>query len=202
MPTTQAMSPQASGTSGANAAKAKEQHAEALVRRDNEAKAKRAQAGYEGLPEGLTLGVKMGDGAFSNVFAATLRPNKSQLAVDPTLGETVKVAVKCVRKFELNSSQVSNIPSFGYCSTIMITWLSDGPAWMGIGLCWDCVMGGGFGRTSLIPPCVIGSESPNINIPFNLQRPPFSPSSNSTINPVDFSLAVASTFMLHSTQPN
>ena len=111
MPTTQAMSPQPSGNnSNANAggaAKGKEQQAEALVRRDNEAKAKRAQAGYEGLPEGLTLGVKMGDGAFSNVFAATLRPNKSQLAVDPTLGETVKVAVKCVRKFELNSSQVS-----------------------------------------------------------------------------------------------
>lgn len=110
MPTTQAMSPQPSGSNSnaGVAAKGKEQQAEALVRRDNEAKAKRLQAGYEGLPEGLTLGVKMGDGAFSNVFAATLRPNKSQLAVDPTLGETVKVAVKCVRKFELNSSQVSN----------------------------------------------------------------------------------------------
>lgn len=89
---------------------AKTDQAESLVRRENEARQKRAQAGYEGLPEGLTLGIKMGDGAFSNVFAATLRPNRQQLAVDPTLTESVKVAVKCVRKYELNPSQV-RIPS-------------------------------------------------------------------------------------------
>lgn len=80
--------------------------AEDLVRKDAEAKAKRDQSVFEGLPEGLSLGRKMGDGAFSNVFEATLRPTPAQLAIDPSLGKSVKVAVKCVRKFELNSSQV------------------------------------------------------------------------------------------------
>lgn len=84
---------------------AKEQ-AESLVKRENEAKARRDRATYEGLPDGLVLGIKMGDGAFSNVFQATLRPNAAQLAIDPTLGKSVKVAVKCVRKFELSHSQV------------------------------------------------------------------------------------------------
>ncbi|PRQ76837.1 putative Serine/threonine-protein kinase [Rhodotorula toruloides] len=79
--------------------------AEDLVRKDAEAKAKRDQSVFEGLPEGLSLGRKMGDGAFSNVFEATLRPTPAQLAIDPSLGKSVKVAVKCVRKFELNSSQ-------------------------------------------------------------------------------------------------
>ena len=82
--------------------------AEALVRREKEAKAKRDQQPFEGLPDGITLGIKMGDGAFSNVFQATLRPNAAQLAIDPTLGKAVKVAVKCVRKYELNHSQVRN----------------------------------------------------------------------------------------------
>lgn len=80
--------------------------AENLVRKDAEAKAKREQSVFDGLPEGLTLGRKMGDGAFSNVFEATYRPSPAQLAVDPKLAKEVKVAVKCVRKFELNSSQV------------------------------------------------------------------------------------------------
>ncbi|TKA51908.1 hypothetical protein B0A53_04938 [Rhodotorula sp. CCFEE 5036] len=79
--------------------------AENLVRKDAEAKAKREQSVFDGLPEGLTLGRKMGDGAFSNVFEATYRPSPAQLAVDPKLAKEVKVAVKCVRKFELNSSQ-------------------------------------------------------------------------------------------------
>ncbi|BGO94616.1 hypothetical protein NBRC10512_004956 [Rhodotorula toruloides] len=79
--------------------------AEDLVRKDAEAKAKRDQSVFEGLPEGLLLGRKMGDGAFSNVFEATLRPTPAQLAIDPSLGKSAKVAVKCVRKFELNSSQ-------------------------------------------------------------------------------------------------
>ncbi|KAK4057610.1 MAPK-activated protein kinase Srk1 [Microbotryomycetes sp. JL221] len=83
--------------------------AEELVRRDKENKQKRDHQVYEGLPDGLTLGRKMGDGAFSNVFEATLRPNAAQLAVDPTLGKSVKVAVKCVRKYELNHSQRANI---------------------------------------------------------------------------------------------
>lgn len=84
----------------------KQDQAEQLVKRDNELKAKRELAQYDGLPEGITLGIKMGDGAFSNVFQATLRPNQAQLAIDPTLGKSVKVAVKCVRKYELNHSQV------------------------------------------------------------------------------------------------
>ncbi|GJN91494.1 hypothetical protein Rhopal_004517-T1 [Rhodotorula paludigena] len=83
--------------------------AETLVRKENELKAKRDQNLYEGLPEGITLGRKMGDGAFSHVFEATLRPSPAQLAIDPTMGKQVKVAVKCVRKFELNSSQRANI---------------------------------------------------------------------------------------------
>ncbi|KAM0793432.1 hypothetical protein ACM66B_000879 [Microbotryomycetes sp. NB124-2] len=85
------------------------EQAEELVRRDRELKQKREHQVYEGLPEGITLGRKMGDGAFSNVFEATLRPNAAQLAVDPTLGKSVKVAVKCVRKYELNHSQRANI---------------------------------------------------------------------------------------------
>lgn len=84
------------------------EHAEELVRREKELKAKRDGQVYDGLPEGITLGRKMGDGAFSNVFEATLRPNAAQLAIDPTLGKSVKVAVKCVRKYELNHSQVSS----------------------------------------------------------------------------------------------
>ncbi|GAA6064346.1 hypothetical protein JCM10212_004672 [Sporobolomyces blumeae] len=81
------------------------EQAESIVRRENEAKAKRDATVFDGLPEGITLGRKMGDGAFSNVFEATLRPSPAQLAVDPTLGKQVKVAIKCVRKYELNSSQ-------------------------------------------------------------------------------------------------
>lgn len=85
------------------------EQAEALVRRENEARQKRDQATYAGLPPGLVLGVKMGDGAFSNVFMATLTPTSAQLAIDPTLGNSMKVAVKCVRKYELSYSQVSTI---------------------------------------------------------------------------------------------
>ncbi|KWU46715.1 Pkinase-domain-containing protein, partial [Rhodotorula sp. JG-1b] len=95
--------------------------AENLVRKDAEAKAKREQSVFDGLPEGLTLGRKMGDGAFSNVFEATYRPTPAQLAVDPKLAKEVKVAVKCVRKFELNSSQVRT-PVFSprhHCSRVI-----------------------------------------------------------------------------------
>ncbi|KAH8925092.1 hypothetical protein BT69DRAFT_18152 [Atractiella rhizophila] len=47
------------------------------------------------LPEGIVLEEKMGDGAFSNVYKAW----------DDKLN--IKVALKCVRKFELNQVQVS-----------------------------------------------------------------------------------------------
>lgn len=89
------------------------EQAEALIRRENEARAKRERAPYAGLPEGVVLGIKMGDGAFSNVFQATLKPNAAQLAIDPTLGESVKVAVKCVRKYELSHSQVRTTFTWG-----------------------------------------------------------------------------------------
>jgi len=52
---------------------------------------------YEGLPEHFVLIEKMGDGAFSNVYKA-LDKRSSQ-----------KVAIKCVRKFELNRNQRANI---------------------------------------------------------------------------------------------
>lgn len=91
----------------------KVEQAESIVRKENEAKAKRDQQSFEGLPEGVQLGIKMGDGAFSNVYQATLRPNAAQLAIDPSLGKSVKVAVKCVRKYELNHSQVS--PPSRFC---------------------------------------------------------------------------------------
>ncbi|GAA5826984.1 hypothetical protein JCM11251_002194 [Rhodosporidiobolus azoricus] len=90
-------------TAGSNANKQAE--AVEVVRREEAAKSKRDASVMEGLPPGLELGRKMGDGAFSNVFEATLRPSPAQLAVDPSLGKSIKVAVKCVRKFELNSSQ-------------------------------------------------------------------------------------------------
>lgn len=48
--------------------------------------------------ESFTLLEKMGDGAFSNVFKA----------LDKRTGG--KVAVKVVRKYELNTTQVSRVP--------------------------------------------------------------------------------------------
>ncbi|GAA6049515.1 hypothetical protein JCM3770_000825 [Rhodotorula araucariae] len=97
---------QAAGSASHSASTAAQQaKAQDLVRKDAEQKARRDQSVFEGLPDGLVLGRKMGDGAFSNVFEATLRPSPAQLAIDPSLGKAVKVAVKCVRKFELNQSQ-------------------------------------------------------------------------------------------------
>lgn len=80
------------------------EQAEAIVRRENEQRARREAAAYEGLPDGIILGIKMGDGAFSNVYQATLKPTQDQLARDPN-AKPVSVAVKCVRKYELNHSQ-------------------------------------------------------------------------------------------------
>ncbi|GAA5909162.1 hypothetical protein JCM8208_003393 [Rhodotorula glutinis] len=96
----------AAAAASATQATTQQAKAEDIVRREAEQKAKRDQSVFEGLPEGLVLGRKMGDGAFSNVFEATLRPSAAQLQLDPSLGKVpVKVAVKCVRKFELNQSQ-------------------------------------------------------------------------------------------------
>jgi len=69
--------------------------AEKMVNAEREARGKMPV--YEGLPEQFRLELKMGDGAFSNVYKALdRRTNKS-------------VAIKCVRKFELNHSQRANI---------------------------------------------------------------------------------------------
>ncbi|GAA6004456.1 hypothetical protein JCM10207_000734 [Rhodosporidiobolus poonsookiae] len=97
--------PSSSQTAITGSASRHEEQAEAVVRREAEIKAKRDATAPEGLPSNLSLGKKMGDGAFSNVYEATLRPSPAQLALDPNLNKSVKVAVKCVRKFELNSSQ-------------------------------------------------------------------------------------------------
>lgn len=102
----QQMQSSSTANGGSGTTSGKQAEAAEVVRREEAAKAKRDANVMEGLPQGLELGRKMGDGAFSNVFEATLRPSPAQLAVDPTLGKSIKVAVKCVRKFELNSSQV------------------------------------------------------------------------------------------------
>jgi len=65
--------------------------AEKMVNAEREARGRLPV--YEGLPQHFSLDIKMGDGAFSNVYKALdKRTNK-------------KVAIKCVRKFELNHSQ-------------------------------------------------------------------------------------------------
>lgn len=68
---------------------------ERIVAEEREAKGKLPK--YPGL-ERYTLVEKMGDGAFSNVYRA--KDNK---------GEYDEVAIKVVRKFEMNSSQRANI---------------------------------------------------------------------------------------------
>lgn len=70
---------------------------ERIVAEEREAKGKLPR--YPGL-ERWTLVEKMGDGAFSNVYRA--RDNNGQYG---------EVAIKVVRKFEMNSSQVSITPA-------------------------------------------------------------------------------------------
>ncbi|KDN40875.1 hypothetical protein K437DRAFT_181894 [Tilletiaria anomala UBC 951] len=64
-----------------------------IVQEEREASEK--MPSYEGLTERFVLLMKMGDGAFSNVYKAR----------DRKTGQ--KVAIKVVRKFELSSNQVS-----------------------------------------------------------------------------------------------
>jgi serine/threonine protein kinase len=66
---------------------------ERIVAEEREAKGKMPR--YPGL-ERWTLLEKMGDGAFSNVYRAR-----------DTTGQWGEVAIKVVRKFEMNSQQVS-----------------------------------------------------------------------------------------------
>lgn len=98
--------------------------AEEIVRRENEAKRVRASAKYEGLPEGIVLGIKMGDGAFSNVYQATL------MNPDPSI-PSVKVAVKCIRKYELSYTQVSHSFPLAHLihHSLVSFWLSSAGIW-------------------------------------------------------------------------
>lgn len=83
-------------TSSSKGAAANEQYqreAERIVAEEREASEKMPY--YEGLSERFQLIKKMGDGAFSNVYKAR----------DRQTGQ--KVAIKVVRKYELNSNQVS-----------------------------------------------------------------------------------------------
>ncbi len=69
-----------------------QREAERIVAEEREASEKMPY--YEGLSERFQLIKKMGDGAFSNVYKAR----------DRQTGQ--KVAIKVVRKYELNSNQV------------------------------------------------------------------------------------------------
>jgi hypothetical protein len=75
---------------------------ERIVAEERESKGKLPR--YPGL-ERWTLIEKMGDGAFSNVYRA--RDNNHQYN---------EVAIKVVRKFEMNSTQVSKLWSSGHCT--------------------------------------------------------------------------------------
>lgn len=79
---------------------------ERIVAEEREAKGKMPK--YPGL-ERWTLIEKMGDGAFSNVYRA--RDNTGQWG---------EVAIKVVRKFEMNSQQVSIPPWFMHASTQLL----------------------------------------------------------------------------------
>jgi hypothetical protein len=81
-----------------------------LVAEENESKGKLPR--YPGL-ERWQLIEKMGDGAFSNVYRAR--------DLDGKAGE---VAIKVVRKFEMNSSQVGiDMPSrLSFCFSLFLFW--------------------------------------------------------------------------------
>lgn len=87
-----------------------------LVAEENESKGKLPK--YPGL-ERWQLIEKMGDGAFSNVYRAR-----------DIEGQAGEVAIKVVRKFEMNSSQVS----IGYESNfldqvLLLFWILCQPPW-------------------------------------------------------------------------
>ncbi|CCF52233.1 hypothetical protein NDA11_004797 [Ustilago hordei] len=89
----------AAGTSkGATANEQYQREAERIVAEEREASEKMPY--YEGLSERFQLIKKMGDGAFSNVYKAR----------DRQTGQ--KVAIKVVRKYEMNSNQDRLDPNF------------------------------------------------------------------------------------------
>lgn len=83
-----------SSSKGVTANEQYQREAERIVAEEREASEKMPY--YEGLSERFQLIKKMGDGAFSNVYKAR----------DRQTGQ--KVAIKVVRKYELNSNQVSS----------------------------------------------------------------------------------------------
>lgn len=85
--------PTAGSSKGVAANEQYQREAERIVAEEREASEKVPY--YEGLSERFQLVKKMGDGAFSNVYKAR----------DRQTGQ--KVAIKVVRKYELNSNQVS-----------------------------------------------------------------------------------------------
>ncbi len=88
----------ATGPGGAAASSTTAASAAAAALVEEERKLSLQMPVYEGLSERFTLLCKMGDGAFSNVYKAR----------DRQTGQ--KVAIKVVRKYELNSNQVSSRP--------------------------------------------------------------------------------------------
>lgn len=86
--------PVANSYKGSSANEQYQREAERIVAEEREASDKMPY--YEGLSERFQLIKKMGDGAFSNVYKAR----------DRQTGQ--KVAIKVVRKYELNSNQVSH----------------------------------------------------------------------------------------------
>lgn len=87
--------PTAGSSKGVAANEQYQREAERIVAEEREASEKMPY--YEGLSERFQLVKKMGDGAFSNVYKAR----------DRQTGQ--KVAIKVVRKYELNSNQRANI---------------------------------------------------------------------------------------------
>ncbi|SJX62499.1 related to serine/threonine-protein kinase [Sporisorium reilianum f. sp. reilianum] len=90
--------PAASSSKGVAANEQYQREAERIVAEEREASEKMPY--YEGLSERFQLIKKMGDGAFSNVYKAR----------DRQTGQ--KVAIKVVRKYELNSNQDRLDPNF------------------------------------------------------------------------------------------
>lgn len=97
----------AAGTSkGVAANEQYQREAERIVAEEREASEKMPY--YEGLSERFQLIKKMGDGAFSNVYKAR----------DRQTGQ--KVAIKVVRKYELNSNQVSHQHGFAALLSLVL----------------------------------------------------------------------------------
>lgn len=105
----------AAGTSkGVAANEQYQREAERIVAEEREASEKMPY--YEGLSERFQLIKKMGDGAFSNVYKAR----------DRQTGQ--KVAIKVVRKYELNSNQVRTIDQSRIRFRFFLSFLGFGSA--------------------------------------------------------------------------